>query len=417
MPDRCRKPAAFRGGSRSGVKVEPTVQDMSAEGLGSIAEQHLVSGGATVSEARLASMLDTAVDGIVVINERGQILTFNKACEALFGYAAGEVIGRNVKCIMPARYADHHDGYLTNYLSTGERRIIGIGREVEGQHKDGTIFPVELSVGEAQTPDGRQFIGILRDLRTRNEAEERMRELQAQLVHMTRVSAIDEMGAALAHELNQPLTALTLYLQAVQRGAAKEWADDPRMEVLKNATREAQRAAAIIQRMRRFVDKGEARRTNVDLKGMLDEAVELTRMGTRAVDVKIIRNDDPELAEIHADPVQVQQILVNLLRNALEAVQSRNHPAVTVATRRDGRRVRISVSDNGPGIAPELVDDLFKAFSSGKRNGLGLGLAISRSLAQSHGGDLTVEPGGDGCGARFDLILPLSSGERGTNGG
>jgi two-component system, LuxR family, sensor kinase FixL len=141
----------------------------------------------SVSEARLASMLDTAVDGVVVIDERGVILAFNKACETLFGYGAAEVLGRNVRCIMPPRYAVEHDGYLAHYRDTGERRIIGIGREVEGMHRSGATMPVELSVGEAQTPDGRQFIGIIRDLRPRRAAEERMRELQSQLVHMERV--------------------------------------------------------------------------------------------------------------------------------------------------------------------------------------------------------------------------------------
>lgn len=370
-----------------------------------------------MSEARLASVLDTTVDGIVVIDGRGLILVYNKACEALFGYTAAEVLGRNVKCIMPPRYADHHDGYLAHYLATGERRIIGIGREVEGQHKDGTIIPIELSVGEAWTPEGRQFIGTLRDLRARKGAEDRMRDLQSQLVHIARVNAIDEMGAALAHELNQPLTALMLYLQAVQRVAAKEWADTSGMQVLGNAIREARRAASIIQRMRRFVDKGEARRTKVALTGLLDEAIELTRLGTRATGIAIVRDDDPELTEIEADPVQVHQVLVNLLRNALEAVRGRADPAIEVVTRRDGVRVRISVRDNGPGVAPELVDNLFKAFSTGTRRGLGLGLAISRSIAQSHGGDLVVDPGGGGRGARFDLILPLSGdGQPGEEG-
>ncbi len=362
----------------------------------------------SVSEARLASMLDTAVDGIVVIDERGTILSFNKACETLFGYHAREVVGRNVKCIMPSRYADEHDGYLSHYRGTGERRIIGIGREVEGMHRDGTTMPVELSVGEAQTPDGRQFIGIIRDLRSRRATEERMRDLQSQLVHMARVSAIDEMGAALAHELNQPLTALMLYLDAVQRAASTEWqAGDLRGQALGNAVREAQRAAGIVQRMRGFLDRGDQRRSHVDLRGLLDEAVELTKMGRRSAGVTITRIDDPHLPEIEVDPIQVQQVFVNLLRNAFDAVQGHNRPAIAVETRRDNRWAKVTVGDNGQGIAAEAMGDLFKAFSSGKRKGMGLGLAISRSIAQSHGGDLTVDPGGNGRGARFELTLPL----------
>src|SRR4051794_17677001 len=174
-----------------------------------------------VSEARLSSVLDTAVDGILVINDRAEILVYNKACESLFGYAPEEAIGQNVQLIMPADYADAHDSYVGNYMRTGRRKIIGIGREVRARHKDGTEFPVELSVGDAPTPDGRQFIGIIRDLRLRKEQERRVNELQADLVHIARVSAMDEMGAALAHELNQPLTAIMLYLQAATRTLAR----------------------------------------------------------------------------------------------------------------------------------------------------------------------------------------------------
>lgn len=182
-------------------------------------------GARTVSEARLMSVLNTAVDGIIVIDEHAHILVYNNACEKLFGYTAAEVLGQNVKVIMPRDYSDAHDRYMDNYKRTGHRKIIGIGREVRGRHKDGTEFPVELSVGEASTPDGRQFIGILRDLRSRKEAEQRVNELQADLVHLARVSAMDEMGAALAHELNQPLTAIMLYMQGIARTLDKR--DDP----------------------------------------------------------------------------------------------------------------------------------------------------------------------------------------------
>ncbi|HYF55716.1 MAG TPA: PAS domain S-box protein, partial [Salinarimonas sp.] len=142
----------------------------------------------TVSEARLLSVLDTAVDGIIVIDETGRILVFNSACERMFGYESEEVVGRNVSTLMPPEHGDHHDGYLGNYRATGHRKIIGIGREVRGRHRDGTLFPVDLSVGEAQTPDGRQFIGILRDLTARKDTERRLNEIQADLIRLTRIS-------------------------------------------------------------------------------------------------------------------------------------------------------------------------------------------------------------------------------------
>eukprot|EP01037_Dinobryon_pediforme_P043976 gene43976-55409_t len=187
------------------------------------------------------------------------------ACEALFGYPAGEVVGRNIRMLMPPEFADHHDRYIGNYLDTGERRIIGIGREVKGRHQDGTIFPLELSVGEAFTPAGRQFIGILRDLRQRKTVEQRLNQLQAQLINMARIQAVDEMGAAVAHELNQPLTAVILYLQAVTRKITSQpdqplLPDGPIVDILQKAVREAERAGSIIQRMRQLVERREPQR-------------------------------------------------------------------------------------------------------------------------------------------------------------
>lgn len=370
----------------------------------------------TVSEARLLSVLDTAVDGIVVIDEQARIMAFNKACERLFGYPAADVVGQNIKVMMPPEYSDEHDSYMHNYMSTGVRRIIGIGREVRGRHRDGTVFPLELSVGEAMTPDGRQFIGIIRDLRPRKAVEQRLNQLQAQLVHMARVNAMDEMGAAIAHELNQPLTAVMLYLQAISRKmrttAQPGSPEEQMLEILGKAVREAERAGNIIQRMRQFVEKREPERSPVDLRKLIDEALELTLLGTQASGVEVVRDDGADLPAVEVDPIQIQQILVNLIRNAIEAVRHRDNRWIRLACRATHTELTVEVEDSGPGIPKELVRNIFKAFSTSKRTGLGLGLAISRSIAQNHGGDLVVEPGGGGHGARFILRLPLGNGAR-----
>ena len=369
----------------------------------------------TVSDARLASVLDTAVDGIIVIDDRARILVFNKACERLFGHKAADMIGQNVKAIIPADYAAAHDHFVADYIRTGVKKIIGIGREVEGKHRDGTVFPIELSVGEASTPEGRQFIGIIRDLRPRREAEQRLNQLQADLVRMARVSAMDEMGAALAHELNQPLTALMLYLQAVERANAKQAPGTPLPDaafgILEKAVHEAERAGGIVQRMRHFIEKRDPVRRLVDVNPLVDDAVELTLLGSRP-GTRIARELDADLPQVLVDPIQIQQILVNLLRNAIEATKQQPAPDVRVTTRSAGNAVLVSVDDNGPGIAPEQAEHLFKAFSSSKGAGLGLGLAISKTIAQTHGGDLLVDPGGAGRGARFTLRLPLPPPDR-----
>jgi two-component system sensor kinase FixL len=369
----------------------------------------------TVSEARLESVLDTAADGIVVIDDRGTILVFNKACERLFGITAGRAVGRNVNIIMASHHARAHDGYLAHYISTGERRIIGIGREVEGRHADGTIFPVELSVGEAATPDGRQFIGILRDLRPRKDAEKRLADLQADLIHMARVSALDEMGSAIAHELNQPLTALMLYLQTLSRGAERGIDHPVAKSVLDKAFHEADRAGAIIRRMRQFVEKRAPDRQRLDLNPLVEDAVELASMGRRRR-ARLVRDLGPDGVEAVVDPVQIQQVIVNLVRNALDVVGDQPEGQVRIITKGTDAGAEIVVEDNGPGIPAERLPSLFKAFSSTKSRGMGLGLAISKSIAQNHGGDLIVEPGGEGRGARFVLILPVRT-PRQQNGG
>lgn len=367
----------------------------------------------TVSEVRLDSLLNTAVDGVILIDASMRILVFNSACEQLFGYAAEDVMGQNVSMLMPREYAHEHDGYVQHYMDTGERRIIGIGREVRGQHRDGTDFPLELSVGEALTPEGRQFVGIVRDLRPRKAVERRLNQLQAELVHLARVSAMDEMGSAVAHELNQPLTAVMLYLQAVTRriealdGDGTDGTKDPLIvETINKAKREAERAGNIIQRMRHFVEKREPDRRAVQLRPLIEDTLELTRVGTNSEGITMHLDMADDVPAVDVDPVQIQQIMVNLLRNAFEAVRASTNPRVVVSVGAAAKTVTVSVSDSGPGIPEEVHGRLFKAFATSKRTGMGLGLSISRSIAQNHGGDLTVDPGGNGQGANFMLTLP-----------
>ncbi len=379
------------------------------DGRGSIEVLQVSDQSPTVSEARLLSVLDTAVDGIVVIDDRARVLVFNKACEVLFGYPAASVVGRNISFLMPPEYSAEHDAAVGHYLKTGEKRIIGIGREVRARHADGTVFPIELSVGEARTPEGPQFIGILRDLRPRKAVEQRLNQLQAQLVQMARVNAMDEMGAAVAHELNQPLTAVLLYLQALTRKlkSGEAAVEQAVLEILGKASREAERAGSIIQRMRQFVERREPERQPIDLRKLVDEALEVTLLGNDGAAVEVVRDEAPDLPLLEADPIQVQQILINLIRNAIEAVKSRDDRWIRIAMRTTDGFLLVEVEDSGPGIPEETVRNLFKAFSTSKKTGLGLGLAISRSIAQNHGGDLLVEPGGGGRGATFVLSLPL----------
>ncbi len=366
----------------------------------------------TVSEARLSSVLDTAADGIIVLDEQAQILMFNKACEQLFGYAASEVLGCNIRMIVPPDQNADEAGYCWSHGRTSVPAILGMGHEVTGRHRDGTVFPLELSLGVAMTPEGRQFVGILRDLRSRREAEQCLNQLQADLLRMARVSAMDQMGTALAHELNQPLTALMLYLQAIERMSLQRSVDPllsgPAIEILEKAVHEAERAGNIIQRMRRFVEKRDPVLQLLDVTALIDDAVELTLLGNHPGS-KVTREFSPNLPPVLVDPVQIQQIVVNLVRNALDAVKHHVTPEVHICTKREADTVVLEVEDNGAGIPQDLVPSLFQAFSTSKGTGLGLGLVISRAIARKHGGDLTVDPGGNGKGAIFTLHLPAPS--------
>jgi two-component system sensor kinase FixL len=394
--------------------AEP-IRVASVPGEGGI--EQIVKPPLTVSEARLSSVLDIAGDGIIVLDERATILVFNKACEQLFGWTAPQVVGRSVAMLMA-----EEDLPALQLVGPGNdpaaalTRFIGQGPQMLARHRDGSSFPVERSVAEAATPDGRQFISILRDLRPRQEAEERLNQLQTALVHMARVSAIDEMGAALAHELNQPLTAVMLYLQAVgrshdkaaeahRRGETGAEFDETLRSILAKALREAGRAGQIIASMRHFIEKREPQRQLADFNPLVEEAMDLTLLGRRP-GIRVVLAKAAGLPQVAVDPVQIQQIVVNLVRNALDAVAGMEPARIWVETRAGVGGVILAVRDNGPGVPAEAMPQLFKAFASSKRSGLGLGLAISRTIAQNHGGDLTVDPGGEGRGACFSLILP-----------
>ena len=354
------------------------------------------------SEARFDSVLDTAVDGIVVIDEQGRILVYNKSCERLFGYAAAEVIGRNVKMIMPPHYAEAHDGYIHHYRRPASGGSSASAARSRGMHRDGTVFPVELSVGEAVSDDGRQFIGIIRDLRPRKSFEQRLSQLQAELVaHGPRLRhGRDGRGAgARAEPAAHRADALPAGGRRARSGPPTAPETAKVVPMLDKAVAEAERAAGIIQRMRQFVEKREPERSDVDLRKVVDEAVELSDFVAQGSTVRILRAYGPEPLEVDVDPIQIQQIVINLLRNAFEVARDSAERWVEVVAPGDGgRRADVMVPDNGPGIPSEAVQNLFRTFSTSKRTGMGLGLSISRTIAQNHGGDLTVDPGGNGRG-------------------
>jgi two-component system, LuxR family, sensor kinase FixL len=346
-----------------------------------------------------------------VIDERGGMQSFSSAAERLFGYRADEVIGRNIKMLMPSPYRENHDGYLERYARTGEKRIIGIGRLVVGERKDGSTFPMELAVGEMNSGGRRYFTGFVRDLTERQKTEARLQELQSELVHISRLTAMGEMASALAHELNQPLAALTNYLKGARRLLDQRTDKETLIvrDALEKAAEQSLRAGQIIRRLRDFVSHGESERRVESIKKLVEEASALALVGAKERGIRVRFQFDPVADMVMVDKVQIQQVLLNLMRNAMEAMEPSERREILLSTApADDDLLTVNVADTGPGISEELSSQLFQPFVTTKRHGMGVGLSISRTIIESHGGRIWVEsnPGG-GAVFRFTLRLVL----------
>jgi two-component system, LuxR family, sensor kinase FixL len=308
---------------------------------------------------------------------------------------------------MPSPYREAHDGYLTRYLTTGERRIIGIGRVVVGERRDGSTFPMELSVGEMKSNGKRFFTGFIRDLSERQKTEARLQELQAELVHISRLTALGEMASALAHELNQPLSAIANYMKGSRRLIEKNTDEDSQLvrDAMDKAAEQSLRAGQIIRRLRDFVARGESERRVESITKLVEEASALALVGAKERGIRVRYMLDSSLDLVLADKVQVQQVMLNLLRNAIEAMDQSDRRDLLISTRPSpGGMVAISVADTGSGIAPEVESHLFQPFITTKAHGIGVGLSISRTIIEAHGGQISVEPNpGGGTIFRFTL--------------
>ncbi len=354
------------------------------------------------------SIIDTVPDAMIVIDEIGSILAFSSAAERMFGYAASDVLGENVNTLMPSPDRERHDGYLSHYRTTGKASIIGRGRVTSARRRDGTTFPIDLSIGEAWVEGVRVFTGFIRDLTERTERTKRLHVLQAELAHVARISQMGTLATSIAHELNQPLAAITNYVEAASAVLAQQ--GNPEHSTVREALAlcadEVTRAGDIIRHLREFIKHGETERGNARIGHIIEESIALALADGAGSGVAIAVRFDDAAEEVLADRVQIQQVLVNLLRNATEAMTDTRSKAIEIVTRvSDGAMTEVVVADSGPGLESRIAKRLFQPFETTKATGMGLGLSICHTIIDGHGGRIWAEPSPLG-GTAFHFTLP-----------
>jgi two-component system sensor kinase FixL len=353
-------------------------------------------------------LLDTTPDGVVMFDRDGRIECLNRAAEQLFDYDEQELLGRDIGILMTDVDRAEHETYLARCERPPDLRDSRAGRDVVARRRDGTTFPVCLSVGRIGKADPPRYVGLMQDATVLNQA----RRARERLSYVSRLTMLGEMVSGIAHELNQPLAAIATYAQASQRLLSDDTTDIGEVQqALAQIAAQALRAGDVMLRLRSLARQPRARRDLCDLNEVVHELTPLIIADARLHDVRIDVDLAPEPLLVEHDREQIQQVLLNLLHNAFEALAQEPVGARQVAVRTvleaDGH-MQLCVCDNGPGVDPAIAQRMFHPFCTTKATGTGLGLAISRTIAESHGGKLEHvrrEPRG----AIFRLVLPTGA--------
>jgi two-component system, chemotaxis family, CheB/CheR fusion protein len=374
------------------------------------------------SEAMTRAGIEAAVDGVVTTDERGTVLSFNPAAELIFGYTGAEVIGQNVRMLVPPSYLDEYEGSVAGFLETADRQAIGIAHEIRGRHKNGTTFPMDLNLSEFDDSAGRRFVGTIRDITERKWAEEEVRRRQAELAHVLRIATIERLAASLAHELNQPLTAIANEVEACAT-YVRSGKREPRrlLSLLERAGAEALRAGEIVHHLRDYVLRSEPRIESADLCEVIRNATHWLAREMEHERITLRLDLAPQGLLIHADRIQIEQVFVNLVQNAIDAIRDAGGETREIRIRTsqgEDDTAEVLVDDTGIGFAAEVTARLYEPFFTTKAQGMGMGLAISRTIVELHRGRLSIEPRESGLGTTVRLVLPIGSvseaGERST---
>lgn len=375
--------------------------------------QQLIDLSAAVSRLKETSDLyrivaDTAADAILCINEEDEIIYANPSTKTLLGHSPARLIGRRLTTLIPPEYhARHHKGFR-QFISSGEKSIRWSGVELVVLHADGSHIPVEVSFGAVQGEDGHyRFSGFIRDSRPRKRLEKESRDRLAALAHANRLKSVGELASGLAHELNQPLSAVCLYADLALAQVEELKLESTLRENLEMTVAQAERAADIIRILRELIRKNEPRREPVDLNSAINAVVQLMRSEIDSRSIQLHLQLSEIMPAIHADRTQIEQIVLNLIQNALEAisVDEKNERKISVQTEVIDSLAHVIVTDSGCGLPEGNEQQVFENFFSTKKEGLGIGLGICRSIAEMHQGQILArnhEP----AGACFTLILP-----------
>lgn len=329
-----------------------------------------------IAGARWRAIIDAAVDGMIVIDSRGRIEAFNPAAERMFGYTEAEVLGQNVSMLMPEPHRSGHDGYISHHLETGEKKIIGVGRAVSGQRRDGQVFPLHLSVGEFEIDGEQHFTGILHDLSRRTELEERLREATA-------LARLGEMAAVIAHEVKNPLAAVRGAVQVIGTRLPAHTND---AAIITEILARLDGLNDLIQDLLVFARPPAPKPVRTDVRRLVESVAALLKRDPAfgSLEVEIAGTAPPALADANLVTISLQ----NLLINAGQAQSGRG--TIRVTLRPVPNAVQIEIADEGPGLPAAIRADLYRPFKTTKARGTGLGMATAKRLIDSQGGSIAV---------------------------
>lgn len=378
-----------------------------------IREREQINQALLAREAKLNSILNATADGIVTVDQRGLIESFNAGAEKIFGYREEDILGINIGTLVTPADRERFLQQVGRASLSETNKVGGITWEVEGRDRNGNVIPVEVSVSQFSIGDKRHFIGIVRDVTEKKRKAQQDRERLDQLAHASRLSMMGEMASGLAHEVNQPLTAIASYLQACKRLLKAGGNNKAKLDIaMENAEKQAMLAGQIIHRMREFVSTHKLHRSTVDINALILDAFALCAAECRKH--QIVKHFDlaDTLPCVHADSVYIEQVLLNLLRNSIEAMSCLPKNVGRVLSVKTHinlqKQLQVTVQDNGPGVQSGQMDHVFTPFYTTKKTGMGLGLSISRSIIETHGGTLWTAPTREK-GAAFHFTLPLPS--------